>query len=98
MESGLDRIILDRDALTAQTAAKLAVRRVIDDETAAEDAPYDSMYTEYILAKAALYQHDYVGYDAHMTQYNCLFESMRREFKTRSPLSDRVRFKNYSIC
>ena len=98
MESGLDKIILDRDALTAQTAAKLAVRRVIDDETAAEDAPYDSMYTEYILAKAALYQHDYVGYDAHMTQYNCLFESMRREFKTRSPLSERVRFKNYSIC
>ncbi len=98
MESSLDKIILDRDALTAQTAAKLAIRRVIDDETAAADAPYDSMYTEYILAKAALYQHDYVGYDAHMTQYNCLFESMRRELKTRCPMNDQVRFKNYSIC
>lgn len=98
IESSLDKIILDRDALTAQTAAKLAIRRVIDDETAAADAPYDSMYTEYILAKMALYQHDYVGYDAHMTQYNCLFESMRRELKTRCPMNEQVRFKNYSIC
>lgn len=98
MENSLDKIILDRDVLTAQTDAKLAVRRVIDDETAAADAPYDSMYTEYILAKMALYQHDYVGYDAHMTQYNCLFESMRRELKTRCPLSELVRFKNYSVC
>lgn len=96
-EVHLNQIILDSDILTPQTAAKLAFRRIIDDLTEVDEAPYDGMYTEYILAKIALYQHDYVTYNAHMTQYNSLFETMRREYKTRSPLTDRANFKNYSI-
>lgn len=97
LEVADDKIILDRDAIEAQTAAKLAIRRVIDDLTVVDSAPYDRMYIEYILAKVSLYQHDYSGYNAHMTQYNSLFEAARREFITRSPLTAKLRFKNYSI-
>lgn len=97
MEAYLDKIILDSDILTPETSSKLAIRRVIDDVTEADEAPYDSMYIEYLLAKYALYQHDYPGYNAHMTQYQCLFEAMRRDTITRRPLTSQVRFKNYSI-
>lgn len=97
MEAWQDKIILDRDELTAQTGARLAIRRIIDDVTEIDEAPYDSMYIEYILAKAALYQHDYVGYNAHMTQYNALYETLRREMRERSPLTDLVRFRNYTV-
>lgn len=92
-----DKIILDHDAVPAQTGAYLAIRRVVDEVTAVDEAPYDGMYIEYILAKMALYQHDYVGYNAHMTQYNTLYETLRREYKTRNPLTTQVRFKNYSV-
>lgn len=97
VEVQLDKIILDSDAAPPQTAAKLAIRRIIDDLTEIDEAPYDGMYIEYILAKMAMYQHDYVGYNAHMTQYNCLFENMRREYKTRSPLTTLACFRNFSI-
>lgn len=91
-----DKIILDRDAVPAQTGAKLAIRRVVTEVTAIDEAPYDSMYIEYLLAKMALYQHDYSGYNAHMMQYNTLFETLRREYKTRSPLTTQSNFKNYA--
>ena len=89
-----EKLILSDDILSPETNAPLALRRVIDDETEA-DAPYDRMYIEYILAKGALYQHDYDTYTAHMTQYNCLFDEFRRDYKTRNPLSSIVRFHNY---
>ena len=91
------QIILDRDVLEAKTSSPLSVCRVIDDVTEIDDAPYDRMYIEYILSKIALYQHDYVSYNAHMTQYNSLFESARREYFTRNPLTTQANFKNYSI-
>ncbi len=96
MDSQLDMIVLDRDAVEAETGASLAIRRVIDDITAIDEAPYDSMYIEYLLAKAALYQHDYTGYNAHMTQYNSLYDMLCKEYKTRNPLTTHGRFKNYS--
>ncbi len=96
MEAKPDMIILDRDALEAQTDAKLAIRRVIEDFTEIDEAPYDRMYIEYILAKIALYQHDYTSYNAHMTQYNGLYEALRKEYKTRNPLTTQAKFVNYS--
>lgn len=96
MEADEDKIILDWDAVPAQTGARLAIRRVITDTTVIDEAPYDRMYIEYILAKMALYQHDYAGYNAHMMQYNSLYEALRREHQTRSPRTEQVRFKNYS--
>ncbi len=84
---------LTDDIFTPQTGAYMAIRRVIDDETEV-DAPYDRMYVEYILAKIALYQHDYETYTAHMIQYNNLFEDYLKDYKTRNPLNDLARFRN----
>ncbi len=91
------QIILDRDILEAETSSMLSVNRVITDITEIDEAPYDRMYVEYILSKIALYQHDYASYNAHMMQYNSLFESARREYFTRNPMTTQVSFKNYSI-
>lgn len=87
-------IRLSDDMLETQTSACLAVKRVIDDETEV-DAPYDRMYIEYILAKTALYQHDYDGYAAHISQYNCLFDEYKKDYKSRNPLNDMSGFHNY---
>lgn len=84
---------LSDDILTPDSAAYLAIKRVIDDETEA-DAPYDRMYIEYILSKVALYQHDYEAYSAHIAQYNCLFDEYKKDYKSRNPLSDMAGFHN----
>lgn len=91
-----DKVILDKDVVAAQTGAKLAIKKVVDEVTAVDETPYDGMYVEYILAKMAFYQHDYVAYNAHMAQYNILYEMLRREYKTRCPLSNQSNFRNYT--
>lgn len=90
-----DGLLLENDSVEAQSAVPMMIRRIINDYTEVDEAPYDRMYIEYILAKMALYQHDYNGYTAHMTQYNMLFDSMKRDYKTRSPLTGLANFKNY---
>ena len=94
MSNDGEKILLTNDILTPETEACIALKRVIDDETEAEP-PYDRMYIEYILAKGALYQHDYDSYAAHMTQYNNLFDEFKRDYKTRNPLTDMAGFRNY---
>lgn len=89
-----ESVYLTDDIFTPQTEAHLAIRRVIDDETEA-DPPYDRLYIEYIMAKMALYQHDYDTYSAHMTQYNNLYSEYKKDYKTRNPLNDLARFKNF---
>ncbi|MBE5039886.1 hypothetical protein [Ructibacterium gallinarum] len=90
-----DGLMVEDGAFSPQTGAKLAMRRVIDDLTEIDELPYDNMYVEYLLAKMALYQHDYTGYSAHMTQYNTLYEGLRRDYKNRSPLNEVSRFHKY---
>ncbi len=92
-----EKLILDREVLESSTEAELFIRRIITDTTEIDESPYDTAYIEFILAKIALYQHDYTGYNAHMTQYNALLDMARRDFKTRNPLTAQSRFKNYSI-
>lgn len=94
MEAHIDGLTTAEDAFTPQTAAKLALRRVIDDETEV-GAPYDVMYVEYLLAKMAHYQHDYEGYAAHTAQYNSLLETYRRECGLRRPLNKMPHWRNY---
>ncbi len=90
-----DGLVVEENAFTPQTAAPLAIRRVIDDVTEIDELPYDGMYVEYLLAKMALYQHDYTGYSAHMTQYNTLWEGLRRDYKNRAPLNTASGFRKY---
>lgn len=84
---------LTDDIFTPETGAHITIKRIIDDETEAE-APYDRMYIEYLLAKMALYQHDYDTYSAHMIEYNNIYDEYKRDYKTRCPLNDLARFKN----
>ena len=90
-----EKMILEEDVLIPKTGANLTIKRIITDETVV-DSPYDNMYVEFLLAKMALYQHDYAGYNAHMVQYNSLYDSLRRDYKTRNPLTTITNFKNYS--
>ena len=90
-----EKMILEEDVLTPKTGANLTIKRIITDETVI-DSPYDNMYVEFLLAKMALYQHDYAGYNAHMVQYNSLYDSLRRDYKSRNPLTTITNFKNYS--
>ncbi len=93
-ENDGERLRLTDEIFTPETGAKLKIERVIDDETEAE-APYDRMYIEYLLAKIALYQHDYDTYTSHMMQYNNIYDEYKRDYKTRNPLNDLARFRNY---
>ena len=93
-ENDGEALWLTDDIFTPETGAKLVIKRIIDDETEVE-APYDRMYVEYLLAKIALYQHDYDTYSSHMMQYNNIYDEYRRDYKTRNPLNDLARFKNY---
>lgn len=95
LDTSLDGIFLENESIEAQSGVPMAIRRIITDDTEIDEAPYDRMYIEYILAKMALYQHDYTGYTAHMTQYNTLFDSLKRDYKTRAPLTELANFKNY---
>lgn len=90
-----DGLVVEENAFTPQTGAPLAIRRVIDDLTEIDELPYESMYIEYLLAKMALYQRDYVAYSAHTTQYNLLWEGLRRDYKTRSPMNPVSSLRNY---
>lgn len=90
-----DGLVVEDGSFTPQTAAPLAIRRVVDDQTEINEAPYDGMYVEYLLAKIALYQHDYTGYQAHMLQYNTLYDRLRRDYKTRAPIGGISRLHGY---
>lgn len=89
-----DGLMVDEGAFAPESAVALAVRRMPTDMTQVEP-PYDSMYVDYLLAKMALYQHDYAAYGAHMAQYNQMYDAMRRELKNRSPLNPLAGFHNY---
>lgn len=90
-----DGLVVEENTFTPQTGAPLAIRRVIDDLTEIDELPYESMYIEYLLAKMALYQRDYTAYSAHTTQYNLLWEGLRRDYKTRAPMNTVSGLRNY---
>lgn len=55
----------------------VVITRCITDETYCE-APFDSMYTYYVLAKISLLQHDIDMYNQYMSMFNSLFELYKR--------------------
>lgn len=95
LEPLYDGILVADGDFTPQTGANMAIRRVITDVTETDESAYDGMYVEYLLAKMALYQHDYTGYTAHMTQYNSLCSAMLMDYKTRAPLNSVSALRNY---
>lgn len=90
-----DGLVVEDNIFSPQTAMPLAIRRVIDDVTEIDELPYDNLYVEYILAKMAFYQQDYTAYNAHIDQYNILWDNLRRDYKSRAPLSDVSNFHKF---
>ncbi len=90
-----DGLVVEENTFTPQTAAPLAIRRIIDDLTEIDELPYEGMYLEYLLGKMAFYQRDYTGYSAHMSQYNTLWEELSRDYKTRAPMNRISGFRKY---
>ncbi len=90
-----NELVLEAGSFEEETSLPLTIRRVITDTTEIEELPYESMYVEYILAKIALYQQDYTTYNAHMTQYNFLYDQLKRDYKNREPLNNLSSFRNY---
>ena len=88
-------LMVEDSFFSPQTAMPLAIRRVIDEVTEIDELPYDGLYIEYILAKMALYQHDYTAYNAHIDQYNILWDNLRRDYKARAPLNDVSNFHKF---
>ncbi len=95
LDTVYDGLMVEDDTFTAQTGANLAIRRVLEDVTEIDEAPYDRMYVEYILAKIALYQRDYTAYNAHISEYNHLLDSLRRDQKSRAPMNTVAQFRRY---
>lgn len=56
----------------------VVITRCITDETYC-DAPFDGMYTYYILAKICLLQHDIDMYNQYMNMFNSLFEQYKKQ-------------------
>ena len=90
-----DGIVVEDNSFEPQSQAQLSIRRVVDDVTELEDLPYATMYIEYLLAKLALYQHDYTSYSAHLTQYNSLYDRAKKDYKNRAPLNELAVFRNF---
>lgn len=95
LECVYDGLMMTEDCFVPQTAAKMVIRRITDDITETDGDAYDGIYVEYLLAKMALYQHDYTGYNAHMLQYNNMYDGLRRDYRSRAPLNGLSVFKNF---
>lgn len=71
----------------------ITITRYVTDKTVCE-APFDSMYTDYILAKINLYQRDTVAYNQHMASFNSRLDAYKKWLMSRLP-QKRADFRNW---
>lgn len=69
------------------------MRHVLDKTVC--DAPYDSMYIDYVNAKICFFQRDYESYNQHMTIFNGRLAAYQAWLKERSPMGDDGKMKNW---
>ena len=69
------------------------IMRIVTDRTVC-DAPFDSMYIDYILAKINLYQHNTNDHNTYMTLFNSRLSAYKEWLIKRMPSGDE-RFKNW---
>lgn len=53
------------------------IERIVTDKTVC-DAPYDSMYIDYIIAKICMYQRDFDTYNQFMTSFNSRLDAYKK--------------------
>lgn len=63
------------------------ITRQVTDSTVC-DAPFDSMYIDYLLAKICYFQRDITSYNQHMTSFNSRLAAYRSWLISRLPKSD----------
>lgn len=69
------------------------ITRVVTDKTVC-DAPFDSMYVDYVLAKINQYQRDINSYNQHITAFNSRLASYKQWLVDKMPQKD-IKFKNW---
>lgn len=69
------------------------IKRIITDRTVC-DAPYDSMYTDYIIAKICMYQRDFETYNQFITSFNSRLEAYKKWLVNHLPQNE-YRLKNW---
>lgn len=69
------------------------ITRVVTEKTVC-DAPFDSMYVDYLLAKICFFQRDINAYNQHMTSFNSRLAAYRNWLVRRMPNDDCV-IKNW---
>ena len=70
------------------------IERVIDDLTVV-DAPYDRIYTEFLLARAARFKKDYESENRAMENYRALLEDLERYLVRNGKRPKQQRFFNF---
>ncbi len=75
------------EAAGAVTGSDVLVTRDVTDKTVC-DAPFDTMYADYILAKINMYQRDMEAYNQFMTAFNSRLAAYRRWLADRMPSGD----------
>lgn len=70
------------------------IKRYVLEKTVC-DAPYDSMYIDYVNAKICYFQHDYESYNQHMTVFNSRLLAYQAWLKEREPTGDDGKLKNW---
>ena len=80
---------------TDNTYQGATIARIITDRTVCE-APFDTMYVDYLIAKINLYQHDNDAYSQYMASFNSRLDTYKRWLNSRMPLppTSDGKFKN----
>lgn len=73
---------------------KCTIERVVTDKTVC-DAPYDSMYIDYLIAKIAYYQRNYSSYNQQMNLFNNRLLSYQSYLQQRRTLDKDGKIKNW---
>lgn len=83
-----DKVIMGQDVYPNS-----CITRAVTDRTVC-DAPFDSMYIDYVMAKINLYQHDTAEYNNYMTSFNSRLSAYRDWLIKRMP-SDDCKLRNW---
>lgn len=81
------------DSMTETQSDEGLIVRIVTDLTVCPP-PFDSMYTDYILAKINMYQRDMESYNQFMTAFNSRLSAYKRWLISRMPKGE-GRFKNW---
>ena len=81
------------DGFTVTTTDAAVITRTVTEKTVC-DAPFDSMYIDYVLSKIAMYQKDTNNYNMYTAQFNTKLVQYREWLAARMP-TEPYKLRNY---